>query len=100
MQRLFYFKRETAYEIFADGVKNVHFTNGVVRMDLTVTRMEESPPPEPPVLRILTAARVAHTANAALQLHQILGTLLAALQQQGALPANVVPPPQAPPPAT
>lgn len=92
--------REDVAETFADGVRYVTFTNGVVRVELTVTRMDDPQPPKPPVLRSFTAGRWALTASSALQLHQNLGALLAMLEQQGAIQRTAVVPPQVPPSAT
>jgi hypothetical protein len=89
-----YINREDVNEFLVDGVKNVHFTNGVVRMDLMVTRIEESQiPGQPPTFRHLTAGRVAFTAVAALQAHGGLGMLLNALKEHGQLPTMPTPVP-------
>jgi len=61
-------------------------------MELCVTRLDEPHPPEPPKGRSYPVARLAFTPSAALQLHQNLSNLLAALEKQGVIQRAPIPP--------
>ena len=79
-------------EIFADNVRMMAFNDSVLRMELTVARTGEYKPPATPTARAYTAARLALTATAALQLHGHLTSMLASLEKQGLIQRGTVDP--------
>lgn len=94
-----YTARDDIVEVFADGVHNLSLNNGVLRVELTATRMDEVHPPKPPTARNVPVVRFAVPFQTAVQLHQTLGTLLPMVDKQGALQRGLETPPQAPPAA-
>jgi hypothetical protein len=78
-------------EIFADNVRVMMFNDGVLRMELTVTRTGEfNSPTAQPQGRAYPAARLAITTTAALQMHGHLTRMLDSLEKQGLIHRNAV----------
>jgi hypothetical protein len=102
-----YTSREEVAEIFADGIKNIHFTNGVLHAELTVTRMQEpaaaSLPPNPPAIESTTAGRLVLTPNVVIAMASAFQALMTVMQKQAGVQEGTGPPPPAqgtpPPPA-
>ena len=66
-------------ETFVDSLQTVGVGSGVIMLTFGVTRTEEGRPPK---LTRSTAARLVLTLSAAVELHQKVGAVLNALQQQ------------------
>ena len=66
-------------ETFADGLQFIGIGNGFLTLTFAVTRTEEGKPPK---LTRATASRLVLTLPAAVELHQKVGAVLNALQQQ------------------
>ena len=85
-----YINLSDVHEIFADNVRVMAFNDGVLRVELTVQRHDEINPPATPKARAYTAARLAITANAALQMHSHLTGMLDSLEKQGLIHRSAV----------
>jgi hypothetical protein len=88
-----YTRHDDVPEVFADGVRNVNFLNGLVYLELTKTQID-SQSLTAPALEQHTTARVILGPAAVLQLHQGLNAIATAIQQQA---AQLSVPPQVPP---
>jgi hypothetical protein len=86
-------------ETLVDDVGKVVFKEGLLLLELMVTRLDEPHPPEPPTGTTYPVARLALTSNAARKLHQRLTGLLAVLEQQVTFQRTVVPPTPPPTPS-
>lgn len=88
-----YAARDDLVEVFVDNVHTVNIVNGVMRVELTATRMDEMRPPKPPTARAVPVVRFAMPLPAAMQ----MGALITMAAQQGGLKHDAAPSPQAPP---
>jgi|SRR5215469_1312803 len=79
-------------EVFADGVKMVMISDGIVRVELCASRLDEPRPPSRPTGKTHTAARLAITIPAAIALQDYISRNLAELEKQGMLKRGVAPP--------
>jgi hypothetical protein len=85
----------TILEIFADGVRLVSCSDGVLKVELTVTRPHMTKPlPAPPKMRTHTVARLAITTGAGAMIAQHINTNLehqSAMKAGGSAPAQQQP---------
>ena len=80
-----YVDRPEISETFVDHVHALVFDGQTFRIDLGVTRMNDTAPPAPPVNRRYTACRRVFTPRSALELADKLGTLLKAMEAKGVI---------------
>lgn len=93
--KLTYVDVPTVTETFVDGVHGVSIHEGVMRMELCVTRVDEPHPPEPLSGKQFTAMRIAMPVVTAVQLHGQLTQILSVMEKQGVI--HLKQSPQTPP---
>jgi hypothetical protein len=91
-----YVDNPNALEVFADSVRIVSVSDGVMRIELCTTRLDEPHPPELQTAKVTTAIRVALTLPAAGNLHGVLTHHLSELEKQGMVKRMTAPTPTAP----
>jgi hypothetical protein len=87
-QRPPFVDRSEIDETFVDGIHSITSGGGVVRVALTVVRSDGGVPQE---LRNVLCSRLVFTLPAAVELHQLIGRILASLQEQARASAPAPP---------
>jgi hypothetical protein len=72
-------------DIFADAAGRISVSSGVVRIEFTITRLDEAPAGEQLTGKRYPVSRLALPLDAAIGLHQRLGQMLSSLQKEGIL---------------
>jgi hypothetical protein len=82
--------RPEVNEVFVDGIHSITSGGGVIRLSLTVVRSDGGSPQQ---LTNVLCSRLVFALPAAVELHQLIGRVLAGLQERGgnSAPATVEP---------